>query len=121
MNNQKTGAKGEIVAAEWLERHGYIILETNWRSGRAELDIIARHNKTLVFVEVKTRSSENHEFPESAVSFHKQKSMMKAAVDYIRNAEKNAGFRFDIVSITLLPHVKKLVHFKDAFFPFSST
>jgi putative endonuclease len=96
-------------------------LETNWRSGRFEIDIIAKIKSTLVFVEVKTRSAEYHDFPESSVDRHKQKSMIKAASDYIEKQQHPGPIRFDIVSIILIPNVQKLIHFRDAFFPLDSS
>ena len=52
------GARGENLAARWYEGHGYTILERNWRCREGELDIIARTGTTIVFIEVKTRSSD---------------------------------------------------------------
>ena len=72
------GARGEDIAAEWLERHGYTIVDRNWRCARGEVDIVARCADDLVFVEVKTRSgasrpgirSKRSPAPSSDVSAH---------------------------------------------------
>jgi putative endonuclease len=114
------GKLGEAMAVEFLQRSGYRILDTNRRFGRYELDIVAQIKQSLVFVEVKTRSAENFDFPESSVEHKKQKSMISAASSYIAEKGWEGPIRFDIISIVMLNHVKKITHFRDAFFPLSS-
>jgi len=72
-----TGQKGEQMAAEFLEKNGYKILETNWRFMNLEADIIAEKSKILVIAEVKTRKSNYFGEPESFVTKQKQKNLIK--------------------------------------------
>lgn len=98
---QKTlGKKGEEVAAEFLKKEGYQIIERNFRCPFGEIDIIARDGKTVVFVEVKTRSSDKLSPPYLAVKKTKREKIRKSAQYYLNS--KRAGqvnCRFDIVSI----------------------
>src|SRR6266446_10033859 len=99
---QVLGARGEKAAAKYLRRHGYKILLKNFRSGKAEVDIIARHKDWLVFVEVKTRETEQFGAPSEAVDHDKQRNLSKAALDYLRLlGNPRIHFRFDIVEVVL--------------------
>ena len=84
--NQKTGIEGESKAVGHLRGLGYEILETNWRFGQEEIDIIARDKAFLVIAEVKTRSTSYFGEPETFVNKKKQAHLIKAANAYI---EKN--------------------------------
>lgn len=81
--HNELGVKGEILALEYLQSKDYTILEINWRFKRAEIDIIAKQQHTIVFVEVKTRSSDYFGFPETAVDESKQKLMALAAEEFM--------------------------------------
>ena len=61
------GIKGEEIAADYLRLKGYTILDTNWRSGHKEIDIIARFKDTIIFVEVKSRANDFYGKPQDAV------------------------------------------------------
>ena len=78
------GIEGEDMAADYLSSSGYVILERRFRIHSIEIDIIASKGKELVFVEVKTRSSDFFASPESAVNVKKQKRMILAADYYVR-------------------------------------
>ncbi|MEM6726092.1 MAG: YraN family protein [Bacteroidota bacterium] len=112
----KIGDTGEKIAANYLERKGYHILEYNWRSGKAEIDLIAHFKGILVFAEVKTRSTPQFGYPESAVSSHKMKMLYQGAGAYCRLLSHESEVRFDIISIILHPQLD-IQHFEDAFFP----
>ena len=114
--HNELGKLGESLAAEFLERKGYHILEKNWRSGRAEIDLIAYVDQQLIFVEVKTRSSTNFGFPEEFVTDAKQTLISLAGTAYIELMNHQGEIRFDIVSV-LFDHNKKytLNHIEDAF------
>lgn len=73
------GERGEVLAWEYLLKKGYKILEKNYRCKIGEIDIIACHQKRLLFIEVKTRSSEHYGPPEEAVTLFKQKKIIKIA------------------------------------------
>ncbi|HVM60173.1 MAG TPA: YraN family protein [Verrucomicrobiae bacterium] len=97
---QILGDQGEEAAARYLRRHGYKILLQKFRSGKAEVDIVARHKDWLVFVEVKTRVTENFGAPSENVDREKQRNVSKAAMDYLgRLGNPRIHFRFDVVEV----------------------
>ena len=105
---QIVGARGEKAAARYLRRKGYKILLKNFRSGKAEVDIVARHKDWLVFVEVKTRETEEFGAPSEAVQRDKQRNLSKAAVDYLRLlGNPRIHFRFDIVEVVQRKGVRR--------------
>lgn len=111
------GKKGENLAFDFLLTSGYTILETNWKSGKAEIDIIAKDNGILVFIEVKTRSNNKHGHPEESVTLQKQKLLSSAASRYMELIDHNWEVRFDIISIVYVSDQDfTLEHYKDAFF-----
>ncbi len=113
-----TGKKGEELAAQFLRENGLEILAINWRHGRAEVDIIARDGKVLVFVEVKTRSYDFFGKPEEFVNKTKTRLMANAAAAYMKANSHDWAIRFDIVSILMKNEKEWTVeHFRDAFFP----
>jgi putative endonuclease len=93
------GIKGETLAAKFLLNKQYLILETNWRWLKAEVDIIAQDANTIVFIEVKTRSSSTFMKPEEAVNMKKQKMLKDAAEAYCEANSIEMELRFDIISI----------------------
>ena len=112
----KTGEKGEALARDFLLGQGYDILELNWRFSRAEVDIIAKDEATLVFIEVKTRSTAIFGDPAFAVTSKKQRLLADAASAYMEQIGHTWEVRFDIISIVLNEEQYDLQHFKDAFF-----
>jgi putative endonuclease len=112
---RQLGDAGENLAAAALKKQGYKILARNWRSPLGEVDLIARHGKFLVLVEVKTRRSAAFGAPEEAVSAAKQAKLRRLADYYLR--EKRLGedvmVRFDVVAVTLAasgPRVEIIVN-----------
>jgi putative endonuclease len=97
--NLSYGKEGEILAAKHLIRNGYQILERNFKTRMGEIDIIARNDGYLVFVEVKARQSDNFGGPASAMTLSKQRKLNQMAKAYMafKNVESNA--RFDVVLI----------------------
>ncbi|MBI4929402.1 MAG: YraN family protein [Bacteroidetes bacterium] len=112
-----TGIQGEDLAAVYLEAKGYAILEKNWRFGREEIDIIARHNDILVIAEVKTRSGNFFGEPEEFVNRQKQKNLIKAANAYIEKNNLELEARFDIIGVILTGKKHRINHIEDAFHP----
>jgi putative endonuclease len=96
-----TGEWGESQAARQLEDKGYKILGRRVRVGRRdEIDLVARHGAVLVFVEVKTRRSENFGRPSASVDRGKRHALSRAAVRYLqRLADPRIAFRFDVVEV----------------------
>ena len=107
------GRVGEDDAVDYLVRHGYTILERNWRSGHKELDIVAMKDDTLVIVEVKSRRSTLFGKPVDAVSPMKMRRTVLAADAYIRSHRVDLPVRFDLICI--LGKGEKIEHIIDAF------
>jgi putative endonuclease len=110
----RTGQSGEQAAAMFLSKHGYTILQRNYRYKRAEIDIIALKDKVMVFVEVKTRTSSIFGYPELSVGPKKEAQVLAAAEEYICKTNWQQEIRFDIIAITLSPKYE-LHHIEDAF------
>lgn len=101
-HNQKIGAIGEEIAVELLKRNGLVILARNFRCRFGEIDIIARDQRTLVFIEVKTRKSLNCGRPEEAVNYKKRARLRLLAAVYLqKNLSLVTYCRFDVCSIYL--------------------
>ena len=95
------GKQGEDRAAQFLVKQGYKLLERNYRTRSGEIDLIALHQGQVVFVEVKTRTSDAYGAPELAVNLRKQQRMIKAALGYIKYKKLHqVPCRFDVVAIT---------------------
>ena len=113
-HNEK-GKEGEIIARRYLEQHDYEILETNWRFGHLEADIIAFHDNHIVFVEVKTRRSEEYGEPEDFVDWKKRRAYIKLANAYITQKNREEEARFDIVSVLTDGSDVKVKHLINAY------
>jgi putative endonuclease len=114
----ETGQKGEEIALSFLKNKNWEILETNWRYSRAEIDIIAKDLDTLVFVEVKTRSSDFFGTPDAFVDKKKELFMADAASVYMEKIGHDWEIRFDVISVLMNEKDRfQIQHFKDAFFP----
>ena len=98
--HNELGQWGEDLAAAYLQGKGYQIVERDWKSGRRDIDIIARNEAgTIVFVEVKTRRSRVFGEPEESIDFRKLQSLQLAINHYIKSHRINGKVRFDIISI----------------------
>ena len=93
------GREGEALAANFLQQKGYEIVDRNWRYGPKEIDIVARDGDTMVFVEVKTRSTLAFELPQEAVTKKKMKNLVEAADAYLIQRNIDIESRFDIVAV----------------------
>ena len=104
MNKVALGKHGEDLACEFLKSHGYKIIERNFRIRGGEIDIIAEDDKTLVYVEVKTRSQRLFGSPEESVRYLKIKFLERAAKFY-RLKRKNLNLpqleRIDVISVDI--------------------
>ena len=110
------GRHSEIMAQNYLMSIGYKILETNWRSGHKEIDIIAKDENIIVFVEVKSRTNDIFAKPEDAVNFKKIKNIVRAANTYLISHNIENDSRFDIITLLLMTSGEyKIEHIKDAF------
>ena len=111
------GTLGEDLAVDYLRKKGYVMLDRNWRSGHREIDIVARQGNTIVFVEVKSRSSANYGRPEDAVNRRKMHLLVLAADAYLRCHCLDMETRFDVITVTgklSHPYIK---HYEQAFRP----
>lgn len=116
------GKIGEDLAHSYLRRRGFRIVARNYRtrSGAGEIDLVAWHGHTLVFVEVKARHTAEYGRPEQAVDAEKRARIEIAARDYARRANTAYDLaRFDIVSVVLEPRIE-LEWLCDAYAPFST-
>ncbi len=96
----RRGRLGEKVAKRYLKRVGLKFLVANFKTKRGEIDLVFRDDDCLVFVEVKTRSSEDWARPAAAVDAGKKRRLSKAALEYLRKLDnRRVKFRFDIVEV----------------------
>jgi putative endonuclease len=94
------GVEGEDRAAAWYVAHGYTVVCRNWRCREGELDLVVRRGRELVFVEVKTRTSDRFGIPAEAVTPSKQRRLRGLAARYLSDTGTRAGaLRFDVVAI----------------------
>lgn len=117
MNLRKVGAQGEEIAEKYLKQQGYKILEKNYHASRfSEIDIIARHNKMLVFVEVKLRTSLKQGYGREAVTKRKQDNIRYGAEHYMCfKLKKEETCRFDVLEITLIDNEQRIKLIENAF------
>jgi putative endonuclease len=96
------GDWGERTAAEYLERHGYRILDTNYRCTWGEVDLIAQQCDCLVFVEVRTRRGDAFGTPAESVTSQKQERLVATAETYVQALESPPPeWRIDLITITI--------------------
>lgn len=110
-DRSRLGRSAELQAVKYLEKQGYKIVCRNYRIRQAEIDIIARDGRWLVFIEVKARSSGRFGGPAEAVDLKKQDRITRAAQAYMNASKTELPARFDV--ITIAPG--GLEHIKDAF------
>ena len=100
--NQTTGKEGEALAANYLSKKGYTIVERNWRFRNAEVDIIAALQNRLHFFEIKTRTSDKFGKPEESMSHKKMKMLKFAAEEYQYKHPDWKYVQFDVLAITII-------------------
>lgn len=98
------GKAGEKLAAAWLARNGYTIINLNWHYSYYEIDLIATKDNLLHFVEVKYRTSNWSGHPEEAVNKKKIKDLLRAIDQYLFLNPQHDNFHLDILAITELPN-----------------
>jgi putative endonuclease len=111
------GTQGEDIAIDFLRRKGYIIMDRNWRSGHKEIDIVARKDDTVVFVEVKARANAFYGNPEDAVTRRKMHLLVLAADAYLRYNAIDLEVRFDVITIIGTSEKPYIRHYEHAFRP----
>ena len=113
--HNKLGKDGELIAFMVLQRDGFTIIETNWKFRKAEVDIIAKKDGFLIFIEVKTRSSKKFGKPEDAIDKKKISLYKDAAEGYIEQHPTEEEIRFDVMSIIIGKDKTDIEHIPNAF------
>jgi putative endonuclease len=115
---QRLGLEGEAIAALELERLGYQILVRRYRSRFGELDLIAKDEGTIVFVEVKTKTDSRFGDPAEMVTSQKQRRLVSMAEEYVSGHQLHATpCRFDVVAVDASVAPARITVYKDAFRP----
>ncbi|HOQ15951.1 MAG TPA: YraN family protein [Defluviitaleaceae bacterium] len=100
VNKRLIGDWGEDIASDFLEKEGIKIIEKNFRCKLGEIDIIAEEDDYLLFIEVKYRKDLSHGYPREAVTFHKQRTIAKVALWYLKKYNLwHRSCRFDVLEI----------------------
>jgi putative endonuclease len=116
MQKKELGKKGEEVAIRFLKKNGYQVIKRNYVCKMGEIDIIAKEKDTLVFIEVKTRTSTTFGPPQLAVNPKKQSQMSKVALNFLKEKRlEDVKARFDVVAILLGPRGEEIELIRDAF------
>jgi putative endonuclease len=120
MARQAMGRKGEQVAAKWLTVHGWQIAERRFRNGRRDIDLVAvrpeAEGRSVAFVEVKTRASEDFGGPVSSVNWRKQRELSRSAKVWMSRFQKPGDtYQFDVIGVILGPDKVRIQHIENAF------
>jgi putative endonuclease len=115
---QELGIQGEQMACEALERLGYAIVERRYRSRFGEIDIVANDAGTVVFVEVKTKTSGSFGDPVEEVTTQKQRQIVSMGQEYYSfRCTRDTQCRFDVVGVDLSEIPPRITVYRDAFRP----
>jgi putative endonuclease len=113
---QQFGKESEALAVRHLKKNGYKILEQNYRNKLGEIDIIAKDNGVLVFVEVKARKTIYYGDPKWAVTPKKQRKISMVALYYLKTTKQTqVKARFDVVALSLVKDNPRIEIIKNAF------
>jgi putative endonuclease len=119
---QELGLKGERVAEKWLRVHGWEIAERRFKNGHRDIDIVAtreardREERTVAFVEVKTRVTDSFGGPLAAVSWRKQRELSRSAKVWMSRFQRPGDtFRFDVIGVILGAQNVRVQHIENAF------
>lgn len=112
-NSQDIGKFGEKLAEKYLMKNKYKIVEKNFRCKFGEIDIIAFYKKELIFIEVKTRTSNKYGSGISSIDKNKQKHLYKTAEYYLYNKNLDIDIRIDAIEITLNKGLISIKHYKN--------
>ncbi len=113
--------EGEGIAAQWLVSHGWVILESRFRSGHRDIDLVAARardegGRTVAFVEVKARKSTQFGGPIAAVNWRKQRELGRSASVWIaRHRRENDEYRFDVIGVLVQSGRVSVSHIENAF------
>ena len=114
---QVIGKWGESLAADFLSEKGYKILARNFRTEYGEIDLIVTREDVLIFVEVKTRTSNEFGYPEDAITKQKKEHLLYSAQAYLQNHPEFEGdWRIDVIAIWQKDRnaPQQIIHFENA-------
>ena len=116
--HNEIGKWGEMLAAQYLERNGYIILERDWRCGHKDIDLIALKDNKIIFVEVKTRSTEGMVDIMLAVDEQKRRNLLSAGRAYMKGRNYDRDFQYDVIIIVGTDETSaRIEHVPNCIFP----
>jgi len=112
--SKKTGEKGEEVASDYLKRKGFDILERNYKNKHSEIDIVAKKEGVLVFVEVRSTNSLFFGTPEETIDFRKMRKLEKNALAYTFFNDYEGEYRVDVVTVVFEENkIKEINHYEN--------
>lgn len=115
---RELGANGEEAAVSFLRQKGFQVLERNYNQGKGEVDIVARNQEWLLFVEVRSATTDYLESPAATVNLRKQQLVIRGARAFLaRNGTGDEEIRFDVVAVTFDGADPRIEWFQDAFRP----
>lgn len=116
-NRAQLGRDGEAAAAQWYERRGYEVLARNWRCRDGELDLVVANTESIVFCEVKTRSTTAFGSAAEAVDWRKQRRIRRLAAIWLSDAARKRGstVRFDVAAVAPVAGVFVVEVIEEAF------
>jgi len=116
--NLAIGRKGELAAKKYLQNKGYKIIVQNYRNRYAEIDLVVRHKKILVFVEVRTKTGERFGIPEESLKRRKIQRLVRNAEAYITYCRHDGPYRIDAICIVFdaCRKIERLTHYQNITF-----
>ena len=115
---QAFGELGERVAARWLSRQGWRVVNRRFRSGHRDIDLVVERDGVVAFVEVKARNGAQFGDPVEAVNWKKQKELTRSAQVWIdRHGRSGEDYRFDVVGVLVQGESVRIRHVPNAFEP----
>jgi putative endonuclease len=117
VDRKQTGLQGEIIARDFLKKKGYRVLETNYRCREGEIDIIARQRDSLVFLEVRTKTSVDFGSAQESITATKRRHLKRSAYHYLSShPDSPALWRIDFIAVELDGdcQLKKIEHLENA-------
>jgi len=115
---KRVGNKGESIAEDYLKRKGYEIIHRNYRCRLGEIDIIAKDDDTIVFIEVRTKQNRNYGTPQDSVTPMKMDKISKTALSFIQGKNLTGfSYRFDFIAVTYSQGKPNIEHIENAFVP----
>lgn len=110
------GLQGERVAERWLNAHGWTVLQRRYRSGHRDIDLIAKRDQLIAFVEVKARMGAMFGDPVEAVNWKKRNELVRSALTWIdRHGRPGEAYRFDVIGVLVSGQRVRVRHVQNAF------